>query len=94
MPYKTIGNVEMVGFKYIGILELEEHDTYFEVYANDEYVVFGGACNVGFIESGHYKREEYQTLDESIQELHTDLEVLYQDGKHYTSDNFDCNDRV
>lgn len=94
MAYKTIGNVGMDGFKYIGILELEEHDTYFEVFANEDYLAFGNACNVGFIESGHYKREEYESLDESLQELYADLQVLYTDGKHYTSENFDCNERV
>jgi hypothetical protein len=36
----------------------------------------------------------YVIRPDDIKELYADLQVLYQDGKHYTSDNFDCNDRV
>jgi hypothetical protein len=83
---------DITGAKYIGTLGLNEHN-YFEVMATDARLVFGGSCNAGFLESGYILREDYETLDETLQELHADLETYYRDGEQYVS-RIVCNDRM
>jgi hypothetical protein len=77
---------------YLGILELESGE-YFEVLATDTKLVFGSACNVGFLESGYILRDSFESLDETLQELHADLETYYRDGAQYVS-RIVCNDRM
>lgn len=76
-------------------LEININDEFhhFELLVTPERVVFGGCCNVGFIESGYIEREEYEVLDETLQELVEDIEVYYRDGKEYTS-RIVCNERM
>ena len=57
----------------------------FTVIATQEKIVFGGVCNVGFLESGYLPREDYESLDESLQALVEDLEIYYNDGPDYVS---------
>ena len=76
----------------IGIPELESGE-YFEVLATDDKLVFGSACNVGFLESGYVLRDDCESLDETLQELHADLEVYYRDGASYVS-RIVCNQRM
>lgn len=64
---------------------------HFVIIATPTRIVFGGACNVGFIESGYLERDE--DLDESIQETLADLEVYYNDGPRYVS-RIICNERM
>ena len=66
---------------------------HFTVIATPERIVFGGVCNTGFIESGYLEREEYESLDESLQEMLADLEVYYNDGPEYVS-RIVCNERM
>lgn len=61
----------------------EWHD--FTIIATRERVVFGGVCNVGFIESGYIEREGGETLDETLEELLADLHTYYNDGPQYTT---------
>ena len=69
----------------------EWHDFYIVVTL--DRVVFGGACNAGFIESGYIVREDYESLDETLQEMLADLEVYYNDGPRYVS-RIVCNERM
>lgn len=78
--------------KYIGALEIEGGE-YFEVLETTERLVFGGACNAGFLESGYILREDHESLDETLQELHADLETFYRDGAQYVS-RIVCNERM
>jgi len=77
---------------YLGILELESGE-YFEILATDDKLVFGSTCNAGFLESGYILRESFESLDETLQELHADLEVYYRDGTNYVS-RIVCNERM
>jgi len=58
---------------------------HFKVIATPTRIVFGGVCNVGFLESGYLEREDHESLDESLQELMADLEMYYNDGPEYVS---------
>lgn len=69
----------------------EWHD--FTIIGTKERVVFGGCVNVGFLESGYIQRKETETLDETLQELYSDLETYYNDGPQYCS-RIVCNERM
>lgn len=69
----------------------EWHD--FECVVTPERVVFGGYCNVGFLESGYIARWDGETLDETLSELLSDLETYYNDGPQYVS-RIVCNERM
>jgi hypothetical protein len=86
----SASNVE--GAKYLGTLELENGE-YFEILATETKLVFGGACNAGFLESGFILRESFESLDETLQELHADLETYYRAGATYVS-RIVCNERM
>ena len=82
--------------KYIGIIEFQDsfgayHD--FHIYATKDRLVFGGACNVGFLESGYMPLDNYFSIDENLQELIADLECYYNDGFKYVS-RIVCNERM
>jgi hypothetical protein len=85
----SVSNIE--GAKYLGTLEV--NDESFEILATKTKLVFGGACNVGLLESGYILRESFESLDETLQELHEDLEVYYRDGSQYVS-RIVCNERM
>ncbi len=85
----SVSNIE--GAKYLGTLEV--NDDSFEVLATETKLVFGGACNVGLLESGYILRESFESLDETLQELHADLETYYRDGATYVS-RIVCNERM
>ena len=78
--------------EHIGTLELESGES-FEVLATDDKLVFGSACNVGFLESGYILRDDCESIDETLQELHADLETYYRDGASYVS-RIVCNERM
>lgn len=69
----------------------EWHD--FTVIATKERVVFGGCCNTGFLESGYILRDETESLDETLQEMLSDLETYYNDGPDCVS-RIVCNERM
>jgi hypothetical protein len=66
---------------------------HFTVIATPDRVVFGGCCNCGFIESGYIERDDCEDLDETLQELLSDLEIYYNDGPEYVS-RIVCNERM
>lgn len=81
--------------QYIGILEFESnYGEYhnFEIVDTGSHLVFGGACNVGLLESGNFEKDEYLSLDENLQQLLEDLESYYNDGKDSQSEAFSCNE--
>jgi hypothetical protein len=85
----SVSNVE--GAKYLGTIEV--NDESFEVLTTDTKLVFGSACNVGLLESGYILRDSFESLDETLQELHSDLETYYRDGASYVS-RIVCNERM
>jgi hypothetical protein len=83
---------DLTNAKYIGTLETEGGES-FEIIATHDKLVFGSAYNAGFLESGYILREDFESLDETLQELHADLETYYRDGASYVS-RIVCNERM
>ena len=84
--------------RYLGIIEFQDNQEEwhnFEVVLTEcqDYFVFGGACNVGLLQSGYMKIDNCFSIDENLQELIADLETYYNDGKQYVT-NIVCNDRM
>jgi len=74
--------------KYLGPIEFRDNKGEwhaFEILETPTCLVFGGACNVGFLESGFIEREEGESVDDTLQELLDDLETYYNDGPRYTT---------
>ena len=93
---KRVPSINTENAKYVGTLEFQDekgewHD--FEILKTRRCVVFGGACNVGFLQSGFIVRESYESLEETLQELLSDLQVYYNDGPEYVS-RITCNERM
>jgi len=83
----TFSNAEELG-TYLGLVEFQSADGEwhnFEIMRTPTRLVFGGAGNVGFLESGYMEIDDCFSLDENLQELVADLEVYYNDGPRYTS---------
>ena len=72
--------------KSLAPIEFETDDglKYFELILTPERIVFGGCCNVGFLESGYILRneDEDEYLDETLASLIEDLEVYYNQGRN------------
>jgi len=83
---------DLTNSKYIGTLEIE-NGGFFEIVATGDKLVFGSACNVGLLESGYIIREDCESLDETLQELHADLSVHYSEGPAFVS-RIVCNERM
>ena len=84
------------GRKYLGEVEVfnaVDDCEAFTVLATKTRIIFGGNCNVGFMESGYIERESYESTDETLQEMVEDLETYYRDGPSYTS-RIVCNERM
>ena len=82
--------------KLIGEIEFQDNEgtwQNFTVVALADRLCFGGVCNAGFIESGYILREDYESLDETLGEMQSDLETYYNDGPGYVS-RIVCNDRM
>ena len=80
----------------LSILEFQDrHGEWhnFDILVTKDRVVFGGYCNVGYMESGYIEREEFEPLDETLSELLSDLETYYNDGPDYVS-RIVCNERM
>jgi hypothetical protein len=77
----------------LGTLEIESGETFFDLLETKTKIVFGGSTNAGFLESGYILRDDCETLDETLQELHADLDVYYRDGAQYVS-RIVCNERM
>ena len=91
MAHKQWSAVDISGADYVGLIGIA--DEHFEVVVTPKFLVFGGTCNVGLLQSGYIEREEYETLDDTLQELYSDLSVFYRDGREYTS-RIVCNERM
>jgi hypothetical protein len=88
-------NAEKIG-KYIGLIEFQDNEEEyhnFEVYATKDRLVFGSACNVGFLESGYMPLDNNFSIDENLEELIEELKCFYDDGAEYTS-KIICNDKM
>ena len=83
---------------HIGTLEVEATNedghpyTYdFEIIATHatsttpDRLAFGGITNSGFLESGFIEIEDGETLNNTLNELHDDLQVYYVDGARFTN---------
>jgi hypothetical protein len=73
---------------YFGPIEFEDNKGEihnFELMQTESRIVFGGACNVGFLESGYIEKEEWESSNETLQELLSDLETFYSDGPEFTN---------
>lgn len=85
--------------KYLGVLEFQDNKGEwhnFEVlqcHEPSDRIVFGGSCNVGFLESGFIRRDDCEHVDETLAEMLFDLEVYYNDGPQYVS-RIVCNERM
>lgn len=79
--------------KYLGTLEIEGAPSPFEVLSLPDRLLFGGACNAGFLESGYILRDELEGEAETLAELVAELETFYRDGRAYTS-RVVCNERM
>lgn len=88
--------------KHIGAIEFQDEAGefhYFEVAKTTmrsktpRRLVFGGSCNVGFLESGFLEMEDGEWTDEALQEMLSDLETYYNDGPQYVS-RIICNERM
>ena len=78
----TFSNAEEYG-NYVGIIEFQSidgewHD--FEIFETPKRIVFGGATNTGFMESGYMVRDRDFSLDENLQTLVEGLQNYYNFG--------------
>ncbi len=86
----------LVDATYLGAIEFQDskgefHN--FDVMHARGRLVFGGACNAGFIESGYLVREDGEGTADALTELLADLETYYNDGAGYVS-RIVCNERM
>ncbi|TXH16602.1 MAG: hypothetical protein E6R03_05240 [Hyphomicrobiaceae bacterium] len=63
--------------------DMQTHE--FHVIATADRIVFGGACNAGFLESGYLKRLPGESLQEGLQGLADDLKLYYNEGPDHTT---------
>jgi hypothetical protein len=83
------------GAAYVGMLEFQDckgewHNFY--VLSIVDRLLFGGATNTGFMESGYILKDGELTED-VLPELLADLETYYNEGPQYVS-RIVCNQRM
>ena len=92
----------LTGAEYLGVIEFRDIKGQWHAFEvkrapvstnNPARIVFGGACNVGFLESGYISQADCETLNETLAELLADLETYYNDGPQYVS-RIICNERM
>lgn len=88
---KHLGHWEQPDPKKEG--EFNHHEILDVTHEGKRYLVFGGAANAIFLQSGYLEFEEDETLDHALQELHEELEVFYRDGRQFTN-RIVCNERM
>ncbi len=82
--------------KYIGLIEFQDNsgEWYnFELLETKDKLIFGGSTNNTYLESGYILREDGESLDETLQEMTSDLETYYNDGPQFVS-RIVCNERM
>lgn len=80
----------------LGTLEIDDtkgETHYFETVVTDNHIVFGGSTNSAFLQCGYIKRDEAESIVETLQALLDDLSVYYNDGKQHVS-RIVCNERM
>ena len=82
---KPIGNMRTNQMSCVEFQDNKGEWQFFELLQTPDRIVFGGVCNVGFLESGYIVREDHESLDETLSELLSDLETYYNDGPQYVS---------
>ncbi len=89
-------HIDLLTLEYVGLIELENDQDHvnFELYKNNNYIVFGSHTNACFLQSGYFEIDNCFSFDENLQELIADLESYYSDGAGYQSEAFCCNDRM
>ena len=83
--------------EYVGVIEikgLRDDIHVFEIVKTPSHIVFGSACNIGFLESGNFKIDHDFSFDENLNELIEDLQSYYISGKDQVSDSFSANERM
>jgi len=91
----TFSDAEKNG-TYVGNHEFKDSKGewhHFEIIATNERIVFGGACNAGFLESGYIERGEDEGKGDTLAAMCADLQTYYDDGLNYVS-RIVCNERM
>lgn len=87
---------DQTGAKWVGEIEFQDKSgdwQHFEVKALPDRLLFGGSTNSTWLESGYILREDWESVDETLQEMLSDLETYYNDGAQYVS-RIVCNERM
>ncbi len=82
-----ISNAKPIG-SGLSIIEFQTDDDEFHnfhILECDDRIVFGGCCNMGFLESGYILKEDGESLDDTLMNLLEDLYCFYNDGPEYVS---------
>ena len=88
MSKKIWSAVDTTNATHIGIVEFQDNKEEFhtfEVVATPNVVVFGGACNVGLLQSGYIEIEPGETVEDTMREMYEDLETYYNYGPQYVN---------
>ena len=91
----TYSDAEKNG-SYLGLIEFQGIDGEwhnFEVMQTPNRLVFGGPCNVGFLESGYMILDDAFSLDENLATMVDELGIYY----NYSPDHVEfivCNERM
>lgn len=82
---------DVTSAKRLGTLEFQSKGEWhsFEVMELSDRLVFGGMCNVGFLESGFMLTDE----ENGMRELEAELQAYYDDGPEFAPGLF-CNERM
>lgn len=80
---QNVDNAKRIGTGISGV-EIDTPDgcQYFDLLETEDAIVFGGYTNSAFLQSGYILKDGF-SLDETLQELVSDLEVFYNDGPSY-----------
>ncbi len=76
---------------YIGTMGPFGDDVHFEILNTGDKLVFSGACNAGFLESGFLPLDPDDSLSDSLEKLSEELEAFHL-GKGHVS--IVCNNRM
>lgn len=84
----TVSDISITEPMHSNDLEFQDgsgvaHD--FTVIVTPSRVVFGGLCNVGFLESGFIEREDGESICDTLGELVSNLQTFYDDGAKYAT---------
>jgi hypothetical protein len=70
----------------VGDLEFQVDNSgdwhHFIIMETFDRLVFGGAVNVGFLESGYILKEPHESRDDTLLELTEDMTAYYRDKGH------------